>query len=113
MIARGAGRIINLSSNTGAHRWPFLSPYAVSKAAVIKLTENLALETRRHDVSVFAIHPGTVNVGPTKNLLESDVPDGSPEAKVKGVVRRTDRARRRRATGDSRRSREQSRVRAR
>ena len=83
MIARRAGRIINLSSNAGAHRWPFLSPYAVSKAAVIKLTENIALETRRHDVSVFAIHPGTVNVGPTKNLLDSDVPDGSPEAKVK------------------------------
>ncbi len=83
MVERGGGRIVNVSSNAGAHRWPNLSSYAVSKAAVIKLTENLATETRKHGVSVFAIHPGTVNVGPTKALLEEDVPEGSPAAKAK------------------------------
>jgi NAD(P)-dependent dehydrogenase (short-subunit alcohol dehydrogenase family) len=83
MIERGTGRIVNVASNAGARRWPFVSPYAVAKAAVIKLTENVAAETRGHGVSVFAIHPGTVNVGPTQALLAADVPDGSAGAKVK------------------------------
>jgi NAD(P)-dependent dehydrogenase (short-subunit alcohol dehydrogenase family) len=82
MIERGTGRIVNIASHAGAHRWPFVSPYAVAKGAVIKLTENLAAETRGHGVSVFAIHPGTVNVGPTQALLAADVPEGSPAARV-------------------------------
>jgi NAD(P)-dependent dehydrogenase (short-subunit alcohol dehydrogenase family) len=87
MIERGTGRIVNIASHAGAHRWPFVSPYAVAKGAVIKLTENLAAETRGRGVSVFAIHPGTVNVGPTQSLLAADVPDGSPAAKVKAWFR--------------------------
>jgi NAD(P)-dependent dehydrogenase (short-subunit alcohol dehydrogenase family) len=83
MIERNRGRIINIASNAGAHRWPLVSSYAVAKAAVIKLTENLAAETRAHGVSVFAIHPGTVNVGLTTAAMEADVAAGSPEAKVK------------------------------
>jgi NAD(P)-dependent dehydrogenase (short-subunit alcohol dehydrogenase family) len=87
MIERGTGRIVNIASHAGAHRWPFVSPYAVAKGAVIKLTENLAAETRGHGVSVFAIHPGTVNVGPTRSLLATDVPEGSAAAKVKAWFR--------------------------
>ena len=45
MVARTRGRIINITSQAGAHRWPLVSAYSVSKAAVIKLTENLAHET--------------------------------------------------------------------
>jgi NAD(P)-dependent dehydrogenase (short-subunit alcohol dehydrogenase family) len=83
MVRDGRGRIINIASNAGAHRWPFLSAYAVAKAGLIKLTENLASETRAHGVSVFAVHPGTVNVGPTKALLEADVSADPIAAKVK------------------------------
>ena len=46
MVAAGRGRIINVTSEAGIHRWPLASAYSVSKAAVIKLTENLALEKR-------------------------------------------------------------------
>ena len=58
MIRRGGGRIINIASHAGVFRWPTASAYSVSKAAVIKLTENLAVEVKRHNVSVFAFHPG-------------------------------------------------------
>ncbi len=58
MVAMGRGRIINITSQAGVHRWPLVSGYSVSKAAVVKLTENLAHETRRHGVSVFSVHPG-------------------------------------------------------
>ncbi len=60
MIARGRGRIINVASGAGASPVPYLGAYVASKAALIRLTENLALENREHGISVFAIHPGTV-----------------------------------------------------
>src|SRR5262249_20305001 len=44
MVARRRGRIINLASQAGVHRWPLVSAYSVSKAAVVKLTENVARE---------------------------------------------------------------------
>ena len=63
MIARGGGRVINLASQAGVFRWPMVSGYSVSKAAVVKLTENLARETARYGVSVFSVHPGLLPIG--------------------------------------------------
>lgn len=60
MVPRGRGRIINLVSHAGAYRWPKVSAYSVAKAAMIKLTENVAVEARQHGVTVFAFHPGLV-----------------------------------------------------
>ncbi len=63
MIDRGHGRIVNIVSHAGVHRWPTCSAYSVSKAAVIKMTENLAFELRRHGIVVFAFHPGLLSIG--------------------------------------------------
>jgi NAD(P)-dependent dehydrogenase (short-subunit alcohol dehydrogenase family) len=82
MVARRRGCIVNLASSAGAHRWPQVSAYAVSKAAVIKFTENLAMETRHSGVAVFAVHPGTVAAGMTEDLLSADVPGDSPAGQV-------------------------------
>src|SRR5205823_4547626 len=70
MITRRRGRIVNIASNAGAFRWPLVSAYAVSKAAVIKFTENLAVETKDHGVKVFAVHPGLLPIGMTQTLSE-------------------------------------------
>jgi NAD(P)-dependent dehydrogenase (short-subunit alcohol dehydrogenase family) len=59
MVDRGRGRIVNVTSQAGAFRWPLASAYSVSKAAVIKFTENLGVETRRHGISVFSVHPAS------------------------------------------------------
>ena len=84
MVARRQGRIINITSQAGVYRWPQVSGYSVSKAAVVKFTENLAVETRSHGVSVFSVHPGLTPIG----LSESgtDAPPGSAEAKVHAWV---------------------------
>jgi NAD(P)-dependent dehydrogenase (short-subunit alcohol dehydrogenase family) len=63
MVARRRGRVLNLSSQAGVHRWPLVSAYSVSKAAVTKLTENLAREVQRFGVAVFSVHPGLLPIG--------------------------------------------------
>ena len=63
MVGRGRGRIVNITSRAGVYRWPLLSAYSVSKAAVVKYTENLAQETRRHGIGVFSVHPGILPIG--------------------------------------------------
>jgi NAD(P)-dependent dehydrogenase (short-subunit alcohol dehydrogenase family)/Flp pilus assembly protein TadD len=60
MIARRRGRIINIASEAALVGGAYLSPYVVSKTALIRFSENLALETRQYGVSVFAICPGAV-----------------------------------------------------
>lgn len=60
MIKRGRGRIINVASGAGLQPFETISAYNVSKAALIRLTENTALEVQAQGIRVFAIDPGTV-----------------------------------------------------
>lgn len=60
MVERGHGRVVNVSSAAGFGVIPMISSYVVSKAALYRLTEALAAETRDHGVGVFAINPGLV-----------------------------------------------------
>jgi NAD(P)-dependent dehydrogenase (short-subunit alcohol dehydrogenase family) len=71
MIARGRGRIINVASGAGALPVPYLCAYVTSKAALIRFTENLALETREQGIRVFAIHPGTVRTAMVTEGIDS------------------------------------------
>jgi NAD(P)-dependent dehydrogenase (short-subunit alcohol dehydrogenase family) len=73
MVDRKHGRIVNVVSHAGVHRWPYFSSYVASKAAVIKLTETLASETRPHGIAVLAAHPGLVRAG-----LTDARPEGPP-----------------------------------
>ena len=65
MASRRRGRIVNVTSQAGAFRWPTVSAYSVSKAALIKLSENLAIECKASSVKVFAYHPGLLALGMT------------------------------------------------
>ncbi len=61
MIARGqGGKIINIASMLGMRAISKLTLYSMSKAAVIQMTESLALEWGRHDIQVNAICPGYI-----------------------------------------------------
>lgn len=72
MVERGRGRIVNVSSGAGAVSTPYYTAYTVSKAALIRFTECLAMETGQHGVSLFAISPGTVLTAMTEYSLGSD-----------------------------------------
>ncbi|ANN15907.1 short-chain dehydrogenase [Amycolatopsis orientalis] len=65
MIPARRGRIINLVSPAGIKRWPYATAYSVSKAALVKLSENLAAELRSSGVTVLSYNPGMVDAGLT------------------------------------------------
>jgi NAD(P)-dependent dehydrogenase (short-subunit alcohol dehydrogenase family) len=92
MTTRGAGRIVNITSEAGALRWPQASAYSVSKAAVIKLTENLAAEVGRYGVRVFSVHPGITPIGLSERALADGAPPGSAEAQIYAWIRQELRA---------------------
>lgn len=53
---------------------PLVSAYAVSKAALYRLSENLAAETRDQGIQVFALHPGLVHT----DMVEYGLHSGEP-----------------------------------
>jgi NAD(P)-dependent dehydrogenase (short-subunit alcohol dehydrogenase family) len=87
MVGRRRGRIVNLTSEAGVFRWPLASAYSVSKAAVVKFTENLGYETRRYGISVFSVHPGLVPIGLNAAALANTAPADSPQGRLSKWVR--------------------------
>jgi NAD(P)-dependent dehydrogenase (short-subunit alcohol dehydrogenase family) len=82
MVAAGRGRIINITSNAGVYRWPLMSAYASAKAALVKLTETLAEETRPHGVSVFSVDPGLLPIGLSEAALSGPADPRTPAGRV-------------------------------
>ncbi len=72
MVARGRGRIINIASAAGLRALPTTSAYCLSKTAVIRFSESLAIENGDRGVRAFAMHPGTVRTSMTDYVVESD-----------------------------------------
>jgi NAD(P)-dependent dehydrogenase (short-subunit alcohol dehydrogenase family) len=83
MLQRHSGRIVDLTSRAGVHRWPWKTAYSVSKGAVVKLVENLAAELRREPIAIFAFHPGIVDAGLTTTLYDEEVEPGSVTERVR------------------------------
>ena len=77
MRENGGGNIINISSVNGQHAAPNESHYSASKAAIIRLTETLAVEWAPHDIRINCVAPGliqTPGVAETLGIDESDMP---------------------------------------
>jgi len=64
MLERKTGSIINMASITGQFPWAGLPAYSAAKAAVISLTQSLAMELAPH-VRVNALAPGLVETART------------------------------------------------
>ncbi|MEQ8483252.1 MAG: SDR family NAD(P)-dependent oxidoreductase [Pseudomonadales bacterium] len=74
VIANGqaGGNIINISSITDTRTIKGQFPYAVSKGALTRMTEVLALEAARYRIRVNALAPGYILTDVSRLLLESE-----------------------------------------
>lgn len=69
MMKRRQGKIINLSGGGATSPRPYFTAYAVSKTAVVRLTETLAEEVREYNIQVNAIAPGAVNTRMLEEII--------------------------------------------
>lgn len=74
MLKRGSGRVINMGSLVGTRPGPDISSYAVSKAALMRLTDSSAAAADGSGVCFFVISPGLVRTEMTDHSYFEDVP---------------------------------------
>ena len=71
----GGGNIVMVSSITDRRTIKGQFPYAVSKGAMTRMTEVMALEAARYGIRVNALAPGYILTDVSRLLLESDQSD--------------------------------------
>ena len=69
--AAGGGSIVNLSSAAGRLGFPFRTPYAAAKWAVVGFTKSLSMEVGTDAIRVNAIQPGVVEGERIDRVIEA------------------------------------------
>ena len=89
LASAGGGSIINISSTAGLYGFPFRTPYAASKWAVIGLTKSLAMELGERHIRVNAVCPGSIDNARMQGVVEREAAarGTSPEAILDGYLR--------------------------
>ena len=80
MIARAAGKIVNVSSDAGRAGSGGEAVYAGTKGAVIAFTKSLARETARYQLNVNCVCPG-----PTDTPLLASTPEKQRDALIRAI----------------------------
>ncbi|MDP9361744.1 MAG: SDR family oxidoreductase [Acidobacteriota bacterium] len=84
MIARRSGAIVNVASISGVigpEKFPGFVSYAASKAAVISMTEALAVEVKQFGIRVNSVSPGSVDT-----RMWAEASGGAPALMTPGEV---------------------------
>jgi NAD(P)-dependent dehydrogenase (short-subunit alcohol dehydrogenase family) len=72
MVAQKSGRIINISSQAGKCGVPNWVIYSASKAAVVGMTQALALELAAHSITVNCVCPGPMLTEMTRTSVRDE-----------------------------------------
>lgn len=72
MISRGRGRVVNVASGASLIPIKYFSAYAISKTALMRLTESLAREAAKSGVYAFSVNPGSANTAMANTILTSE-----------------------------------------
>ena len=94
MKAKGAGRIINMSSIAGVLSGPMTAPYAMTKHAVEAFTKALRDELAPYGIDVTKLNPGPYDTGFNDAMVngiatyieEGDTPAAEAEEFVRAIV---------------------------
>lgn len=70
MIARGAGKIINIASVQSALARPGIAPYTATKGAVTNLTKGMATDWAKYGLQCNALAPGYFDTPLNKALVD-------------------------------------------
>lgn len=79
MKRQNSGRILNLSGGGALLPAPFFDAYSVTKAGIVRLSENLALELKDTGIAVCAISPGGVNTRMFDDMMSAGEEKLGPE----------------------------------
>jgi NAD(P)-dependent dehydrogenase (short-subunit alcohol dehydrogenase family) len=82
MVKQKSGNIINMSSQVGLDPGIGVGAYSISKAAIIMLTRQLALELAKYNIRVNALAPGIVQTDFNTGVWQDPV----VRARVTGAV---------------------------
>jgi 3-oxoacyl-[acyl-carrier protein] reductase len=80
MKAKGRGWIINISGGGATGPRPMFAAYAAAKAALVRFSETLAIETARDGIRVNTVAPGAFASSMTKAVQSSGENAGEAEA---------------------------------
>jgi NAD(P)-dependent dehydrogenase (short-subunit alcohol dehydrogenase family) len=72
LAARGGGKIVNIASVAGLAPQPGMGLYGITKAAVIMLTQTLAVELAPQNIQVNAIAPGFIKTQFSRAIWENE-----------------------------------------
>jgi NAD(P)-dependent dehydrogenase (short-subunit alcohol dehydrogenase family) len=71
MKEKNKGSIIQLSGGGATSPMPYLTSYAVSKAAIVRFVESLSLELRSYNIKINAVAPGPMNTRLLQEIIDS------------------------------------------
>ena len=71
MVKRNYGKIVNITSIAGVVGYPGAAAYCASKAGMINLTKEMALELAPNKINVNAVAPGVIETPMTKFIIEN------------------------------------------
>jgi len=74
MIAQGRGSIVNVGALGALKGQGLMSSYCAAKSVVMRLTESLSAELKRHGVNVNAVLPSMIDTPRNR----ADMPDADP-----------------------------------
>jgi NAD(P)-dependent dehydrogenase (short-subunit alcohol dehydrogenase family) len=84
VAARKGGAIVNIASVLGLRQGGQLTAYATSKAALVQLTKQVALEWARHAIRVNALAPGYIETDLNRSFFQSE----AGQAMIKRIPQR-------------------------
>jgi NAD(P)-dependent dehydrogenase (short-subunit alcohol dehydrogenase family) len=74
MLAQGSGKIVSVAARAGQQAGKGAAAYAASKAAVIRVTESVALDVRDRGINVNCVLPATIDTPQNRAQMPSADP---------------------------------------